>query len=461
MKTTKTTISRFKINKLFGYQDVNIEFNSNHMIIIGENGLGKTTILNCLYYILEKKFKKLSNIKFESIELQFNNKKKINFTKNDLDFYVKKPKKYQSSQFYQLLKKDLTNKKIDTLKKVINDKKLTKQEKRLTVVEILNEINININAPSKFIYDNINKLIAESEVINFEKISETLNSIVKSKILYFPTYRRIESQLDSIQKKNSLPNEYYNNPFLDEEEEYRFEHEDAIQFGMDDVKRKINYITEEISQKSLIGFSKITGDLLSELSNEFQGRISRKLVDEKKLRIILDRVGKSITEEDKVNIIDYIKSGKRTNKGLLFFIDQLINLYNEQEELDIAIKQFVITCNSYLNRKNFHYNESEISLEIFRENTREIVDLDQLSSGEKQIVSLFSKVYLDLNKSFIILLDEPELSLSIFWQEKLLPDIIKSGKCNFLFAVTHSPFIYDNELLNNTIGLDQFISINE
>ncbi|MGJ8760735.1 MAG: AAA family ATPase [Polaribacter sp.] len=453
----KITISRFKIEKLFGYQDVNIEFNSNHIIIIGENGLGKTTVLNCLYYILEKKFKKLNNIKFESIELQFSNKKKVSFTKNDLDFYVKKPRKYQSSQFYQLLKDDLSKKNLETLKSVINDKKYTSQEKRFTVVRILNDINININAPSQFIYDNINKLITESETINFQNISETLDSIITSKILYFPTYRRIESQLDTLQKNISSSSEYYNNPFLDEDE-YKVEYDDIIQFGMNDVKEKIDYITEEISQKSLIGFSKITGDLLSQLSNEFQGKISRRVVDEKKVRIILDRVSKSITEEDKSNIIDYIKSGKRTNKGLLFFIDQLINLYNEQEELDIAIKQFVTTCNSYLNRKNFHYNESEISLEIFRENTKEVVDLDQLSSGEKQIVSLFSKIYLDLNKSFIVLFDEPELSLSIFWQEKLLPDIIKSGKCNFLFAVTHSPFIYENELLNNTIGLDQFIS---
>ena len=43
------------------------------------------------------------------------------------------------------------------------------------------------------------------------------------------------------------------------------------------------------------------------------------------------------------------------------------------------------------------------------------------------------------------MIDEPELSLSIDWQRRLLPDIIRSGNCNMLLAVTHSPFIFENE----------------
>lgn len=109
--------------------------------------------------------------------------------------------------------------------------------------------------------------------------------------------------------------------------------------------------------------------------------------------------------------------------------------------------------------KKYHYNESEVSLNIFRENSNEIVGLNQLSSGEKQIVSLFSKIYLDQEQEFIVLFDEPELSLSIFWQRKLLPDILNSEKCNFLLAVTHSPFIFENELQKYAIGLNEYISL--
>ena len=73
------------------------------------------------------------------------------------------------------------------------------------------------------------------------------------------------------------------------------------------------------------------------------------------------------------------------------------------------------------------------------------VKLTQLSSGEKQIVSLFSKLYLEGKEKSIVIIDEPELSLSIKWQQMLLPDIMRSGNCSFLLTVTHSPFIFENE----------------
>ena len=74
-----------------------------------------------------------------------------------------------------------------------------------------------------------------------------------------------------------------------------------------------------------------------------------------------------------------------------------------------------------------------------------MLNLQQLSSGEKQIVSLFSKIYLEDSLNSIIIIDEPELSLSLNWQKMLLPDIIQSNKCDLLVTVTHSPFIFDNE----------------
>lgn len=71
---------------------------------------------------------------------------------------------------------------------------------------------------------------------------------------------------------------------------------------------------------------------------------------------------------------------------------------------------------------------------------------------------MLRNMYLEPDNDFIVLFDEPELSLSIYWQKKLLPDILNSKRCDFLLAVTHSPFIFENELLEYTIGLKDFIS---
>lgn len=44
------------------------------------------------------------------------------------------------------------------------------------------------------------------------------------------------------------------------------------------------------------------------------------------------------------------------------------------------------------------------------------------------------------------------------WQKQLLPDIINSKKCDFLLAVTHSPFIFDNELDKYAVGLNEYVT---
>ena len=49
-------IKKFKITGLFGFRNVDINFENNVKILIGENGFGKTTVLNSLYYLLNKKY---------------------------------------------------------------------------------------------------------------------------------------------------------------------------------------------------------------------------------------------------------------------------------------------------------------------------------------------------------------------------------------------------------------------
>ena len=186
-------------------------------------------------------------------------------------------------------------------------------------------------------------------------------------------------------------------------------------------------------------------------------------LDENTVKIIIHRVGDNISETDRNNILQLIENKEmlKTKKELVYFIYKLIDIYNQHKHLDNAVKSFCQICNEYLNDKHFIYNESSVEVDIFRKNTEDKVSLNKLSSGEKQIISIFSKLYLeniDKNKNLIVLFDEPELSLSLPWQKRLLPDIIDSNKCAFLLSVTHSPFIFDNELDKYAIGMDTYIS---
>jgi ABC-type lipoprotein export system ATPase subunit len=106
-------------------------------------------------------------------------------------------------------------------------------------------------------------------------------------------------------------------------------------------------------------------------------------------------------------------------------------------------------ANTYLGStsdiKRLTYDPENMTVSVINQWTSKHVKLNDLSSGEKQVVSLLSYLFLYPSKK-IILVDEPELSLSIDWQQRILVDMVDAPSCQQLLAITHSPFIFDNKL---------------
>lgn len=71
----------------------------------------------------------------------------------------------------------------------------------------------------------------------------------------------------------------------------------------------------------------------------------------------------------------------------------------------------------------------------------EKIQLDQLSSGEKQILLILTTVFLQEEKPAVLLMDEPEISLHITWQDRLIELIRKLNPNCQLILTTHSPNI--------------------
>jgi predicted ATPase len=72
--------------------------------------------------------------------------------------------------------------------------------------------------------------------------------------------------------------------------------------------------------------------------------------------------------------------------------------------------------------------------------------LDKLSSGEQQILLLFYSLLFRSERGSIFMIDEPEISLNVLWQEKFIDNLLKVAKVvpmQFVLA-THSPQIVGN-----------------
>ena len=455
-------IKKFKITGLFGFRNVDINFENNVKILIGENGFGKTTVLNSLYYLLNKKYTKLSNIEFETMELNFQNEEKIQFTKFELESYINYIESNNNNRRMPLS----VLKHLETLdlSEFINNDDIHEEK----IIDFIKNSEIRHFAPMQIMVREISKYIKDYPSFDvfdrLEKIRNTLNF----SILYLPTYRRVEEDLKNLGsfKERIIHRNDGRSYYRELEEDLEVTDDTLIHFGMEDVRKKIITVEQEIEKSTITGFSKLTGQMLSLFLNGFRKIQDSEIeeLDENTIKIILHRVGDNIPQKDKDGILKLLKDKAKLKekKDLVSFIFKLIDIYNEHKHLDDKIKNFRDVCNEYLVDKQFRYDESSVDLDIYRNGTDEKVEINKLSSGEKQIISIFSKIYLEKTENLIVLFDEPELSLSLPWQKRLLPDIINSEKCKFLLAVTHSPFIFQNKLESHAVGINMYMDdINE
>lgn len=442
-------IREIEIKKIFGMYDVKISLQNDNKIdvYIGENGIGKTSILNIINAVLTGDVNKVLGIDFEGIKVILE-KKEFYFTKNDMLFSLNVSRAFR--RIRMSLQHRLSREEFIEMLELSDSRKIQEVIAKLRL--LIEERRVSPQLLTRF-----NEGLYENEEIDEEHLDIEKNSWLvylnylsshPLRIMYFPTYRRIEE--DILNMGVSFDNEKKIKSINYEES---IEEVDSsvqmLKSGMKDVQAIIEDLQVKIKNASLESFNKVTGDMMtyllkSDYEVEAVNEISK---DTKKIEVILNRISDSnLKVEVKEEILNNLKNNTIEEKeSLAFFIESLLKYYKQQEGLELQIKAFVNTCNKYLVNKQFIYDESKITISVINKINQKVIELDQLSSGEKQIISIFALIYLDqIEDKIFILIDEPELSLSLIWQEMLLEDIYNSEKVSYILAVTHSPFIYSN-----------------
>lgn len=121
-----------------------------------------------------------------------------------------------------------------------------------------------------------------------------------------------------------------------------------------------------------------------------------------------------------------------------------LNYPEERSRIEKRIEMLFGVIDSYFMDSDKHIAiEKDSNMLVFKEGDDEkIVTLQMLSAGEKQLLLILLTVFLMDEKPAVLLMDEPEVSLHIEWQEKLLKSLRKlNGNCQ-LIVTTHSPSIF-------------------
>lgn len=134
-------------------------------------------------------------------------------------------------------------------------------------------------------------------------------------------------------------------------------------------------------------------------------------------------------------------------------VNRLLKEFEQFENKSIQslkqIKLFTDTLNYFLKDSAkqllFEEDTSELKFNTLDKNGEIITenrDINFLSSGEQQILILFSYIAFTSGDGRVFIIDEPELSLHIKWQEDFLDQLEEiTPKSTQLIFATHSPIL--------------------
>lgn len=457
-------IENIQIEGLFGELNYNIKLTDNNLILVAENGSGKTTIVNIIYLFLSRQWIKLLRYRFQKITAKINgkeyslNRREIDIFNNDK--FKRLFKRYPQSMTERIYDYLLTTDAADVYR---NPVKLETWADRA-------------NLPASVMYEVMNLISREQLTLFNEILPEkdlSLSNLIDCQILYLPTFRRIEQDLKAIFPDLESDIDKYKRRKRVNKNLEEIGYVELVEFGMEDVddkiKAKLYQLKENLSNKIK---NNLTGGYLRDVINRNYLNISYKEIEafnEKALTAILDRIDETVlSKNEKSRLVTFVNEinekgsiDKDETKIIAYFIYRLTTIFNELKEEERDVEQFISICNEYSGNKKFIYDNInfEISVKPIKKGkvlNKEKIELKDLSSGEKQIVSLFSHLFLSQQKNFFLIIDEPELSLSVPWQQRFLVDVVKNPYCKGLLSVTHSPFIFENELEGYAHALNEF-----
>ncbi len=446
-------IKSFKIEGLHGYRDIDLQLEDNTVILVGENGTGKTTVLRMLYYFLSGQWPFLAQYKFSRITLTINNQ----------SIQI-------SSDMFQASRMELA-----TLSRRFplhireRIKEAFVRAEGTMDFHMLQHLCERYGVPFSLLVEEFKNMEMAQKKGNstlkdvYKRIQESFNA----QVLYLPTYRRIEQELHLIFKNIDVDEWRRDRRLLSSRSDNQCT--ELIEFGMKDVEDAINRSLEKLKEFAREGLNQLTLGYLGDIVDQKHEQIDVteiKKTTQTTIDNALQRIPEQIlSQEHKKHLMDTLNEvevGGQFNDHTKVICHYFLKLLKFEEELtkrEMQIAAFCKVCNQYMVGKEFIYNGTNFSVQVISkksiQNPHE-VRLSFLSSGEKQIVSLFSHLYLSGQEKFFVLIDEPELSLSVPWQRRFLTDIRTGGFCMGLVATTHSPFIYENDLKKYAHAIGEF-----
>lgn len=410
-------LKSIEIRGIWGYRSIKTDFFIDTNIFIGNNGTGKTTFLNIIESVLTADIEQLYSLTFEEVI--------INLTANSKKRKLKVKKLLTEANFsfveYQIGTKKFTLpmlreyeiRNIGRLRpKSINEIKNLRDE-------LANYINICwLSVHREITRTEEGEFPPHREARERNTIDQRLNDLMRRLTIY-------QLQLESESSKLS-------NKFREQVFESMLYKEEFDELNLEDLQP----IDPEIIKKKLNKAYKDLG--LS--TKETQEKISKHT---QKIGFALKKIEK--WKETKTGLLVNDVTPLSLLNRTLSMITISSDIDKQKKEIFKPIDTYLQILKEFVPDKCFKLDtESSGELSVFNTNDKNTLyplPIKYLSSGEKQIIILLTESLLQRNSDYIFIADEPELSLHISWQRKILSSIRELNEKAQIIVATHSPEI--------------------
>jgi len=409
--------------------DITMDLNPDVNFIIGRNGTGKTTFINLINAGLSSDIKQLCETYFEEMSFRLSDKDGTKITiinKSDTENIISYKITYSSN----------------------------KKEKSFDFpVGIWSQMSFfetrTSKSPQKRMPRNIISPLAQNILFENnlnEESNETLSSFLANKIqITWLSVHRASISSDEKNKKYE---------FLVDRKLYHVAQGFSAYFSVLDKTASEEtdsfqqaYLLSLISPPPLNKILPIPSIDIKKEKENMRGVLSEFKINTKTLERKLDSFSKRLSSAIKRQKEDSDSPRLSADDFLVLTdlarIQEIVKdwhkLQNERNDIYKPKEEFTTIINELFFRKTL-----EISLgnePIFRDMNSSQLDISHLSSGEKQMFIILGETLLQKQSKCIFMADEPELSLHIDWQEKLVPSIKRINPNVQVIFATHSPDI--------------------
>lgn len=411
-------INRIIIKKLFGRFDYNIAAKPGGITIItGPNGFGKSTILKIVNALSKGDFAYFIKLDFSSLVIEFDGKNKTVINK------IK-----QKITIDDTISLDLDDRVVDYFQSAI---------KRPWIQRV----------QGGFFDRRTDEFIPDDDVFYQMFLNEDRRYLHNSErnAFSFKT-AQLKKKLDNIRKWCG---------------DVRFITDQRL------IQTKINHSNEpqvvdvirELPQRLKAQISKVSEEY-SRVANSLDSSYPKRLFaagegikNQSEYQACLKEVNDKFEKLSNYNLVNMSIIDEKNYKpeystALKIYFDDFAEKYKVFQDLITRLDLFTKIINNRLTFKQIRITRDEGFQIVDNENTSKILQLSQLSSGEKQEIVLFYELIFDTKKDLLLLIDEPEISLHITWQKKFLDDLVEVSKQTALQVIvaTHSPQIVSNHL---------------